>query len=261
MSFQQFAEAHGLIIDHVLLDRWVRCPTTDKPHKRNGSYIFDGRQGAVMNWATHEKAIPYFDNAIAIPARTRAKEFDDKIIKRRQNAVARAEKILMEITKGTHPYLAAKGFPTTQGHIWKGHLVIPMRIGDELVGCQLIYPDGTKRFLTGQRTKGASFCFDKGGPVILCEGFATALSLRRVLKLAKKSYKLHVCFSAGNIMEVARQFPECFIVADNDPVGIKSAAKTGQPYWVSPVEGEDFNDFELRVSPEEAIESLKCFRR
>jgi hypothetical protein len=62
-------------------------------------------------------------------------------------------------------------------------------------------------------------------------------------------------------MEVAKQFPECFIVADNDPVGIKCAIKTGQPYWVSPVEGEDFNDFELRVSPEEAIESLKCFRR
>ena len=261
MSFQQFAEAHGLIIDHVYLDRWVRCATTDKPHKRNGSYIFDGSQGAVKNWALHEKAIPYFDNNPSVPLRPRLREQDDTVVKRRKKASDKAAWILSSRVKDNHPYLAKKGFADIKGYVWNKLLVLPMRVGDALVGCQLIDPDGNKRFLSGQRTKGASFCFDNKGPVILCEGFATALSIRRVLKSAKRRYTLHVCFSASNIVEVAKQFPECFIVADNDPMGIRMAKKTGQAYWVSPVEGEDFNDFEQRVTPEEALESLKSFRR
>lgn len=262
MSFQQFAAAHGLIIDNVLLDRWVRCPTTDKPHKRNGSYIFDGRQGAVKNWALHEKAIPYFDNNVAItPLMTRKSQLqEEKTIARRKKAADKAAWILSSRVKSTHPYLAKKGFADIKGYVWNNLLAIPMRVGDTLVGCQLIDPDGGKKFLSGQRTKGASFCFDNKGPIILCEGFATALSLRRVLKNARRRYTIHVCFSAGNIVEVAKQFPDCFIVADNDPVGIKCAKKTGKPYWVSPVDGEDFNDFELRVNPDEALASLKLFR-
>lgn len=261
MSFQQFAQAHGLIIDHVLLDRWVRCPTTDKPNKRNGSYIFDGRQGAVKNWAVHEKAIPFFDDDPRVQLVTRRAPVEDKTIERRKKAANKAAWILTQPVKSTHPYLANKGFPDIKGYVWNKLLVIPMRVGDGLVGCQLIDPDGNKRFLSGQRTKGASFCFDNKGPIILCEGFATALSIRRVLKTARKRYTLHVCFSASNIVEVAKQFPECFIVADNDPMGIRMAKKTGQPYWISPADGEDFNDFELRVTPNEALESLKAFRR
>ncbi len=261
MSFQQFAQAHGLIIDHVLLDRWVRCPTIDKPNKRNGSYIFDGRQGAVKNWALHEKAIPYFDNNPTVQLVTRSRDMEDKTVERRKKAADKAAWILSSRVKSTHPYLAKKGFADIKGYVWNKLLVLPMRVGDALVGCQLIDPEGSKRFLSGQRTKGASFCFDNKGPIILCEGFATALSIRRVLKAARRRYTLHVCFSAGNIVEVAKQFPECFIVADNDPMGIRMAKKTKQPYWVSPVEGEDFNDFEQRVTPEEAIESLKTFRR
>jgi putative DNA primase/helicase len=260
MSFQQFAEQHGLIIDNVLLDRWVRCPTTDKPHKRNGSYIFDGRQGAVKNWAMHEKAIPYFDDNPSVRLITKRVPVEDKTIERRKKAADKAAWILSKPTKETHSYLVKKGFADAKAYVWNKLLVIPMRVGDGLVGCQLIDSDGNKRFLSGQRTKGASFCFDNKGPVFLCEGFATALSLRRVLKNARRRYTIHVCFSASNIVEVAKQFSECFIVADHDPMGIRMAKKTKQPYWISPIEGEDFNDFELRVNPDEALESLKCFR-
>ena len=51
------------------------------------------------------------------------------------------------------------------------------------------------------------------------------------------------------------------IVADHDPVGIKAAKKTGMPYWVSPVDGEDFNDFETRVGSEAAGKSLIAIGR
>ena len=59
MNFQSFAEQHGLIINHLVMNRWVRCPTIDHPAKRNGAYIFTGDSGAIQNWAAHEKAIPW----------------------------------------------------------------------------------------------------------------------------------------------------------------------------------------------------------
>jgi phage/plasmid primase-like uncharacterized protein len=38
-----------------------------------------------------------------------------------------------------------------------------MRIGKNIVGCQLIQEDGSKKFLFGQRSSGAQFVFDNGG--------------------------------------------------------------------------------------------------
>ena len=46
------------------------------------------------------------------------------------------------------------------------------------------------------------------------------------------------------------------IVADHDPVGIKTAKSTGKKYWLSDVEGEDFNDYEIRVGTEQASLTL-----
>jgi predicted Zn-dependent protease len=69
-------------------------------------------------------------------------------------------------------------------------------------------------------------------------------------------YKIIVCFSASNLLEVSKQFPDGLIIADHDPVGIRTAKKINRPYWVSPNTGEDFNDFELRVGADIAGKSL-----
>jgi len=127
-----------------------------------------------------------------------------------------------------------------------------MRIDGKLVGCQLISQDGTKKFLSGQITKGAETIIDAKGRHILCEGYATALSLRRAIKAAGKRYTIHVCFSAGNILEMAHKYPTAVICGDNDETGIRTAIATGRPYWISPSAGEDFNDYELRVGSETA---------
>jgi hypothetical protein len=55
---------------------------------------------------------------------------------------------------------------------------------------------------------------------------------------------------------MAKKYPECVIVADHDPVGMRVAKDSGRPYWVSPNSGEDFNDYELRVGAEIAGKSL-----
>ena len=255
MSFQQFAEQHGLIIDHVLLDRWVRCPTIDHPHSRNGAYIFDGNSGAVQNWAIHEKPIRFQGKADP-QFRAKAKITADNRKEENEKAAKRAGWIMNQATKKHHPYLVAKGFPDATGYVWNDSLLIPMRIDQKIVGLQMIKPDGKKTFLKGQITKGAEAIIDAKGVHILCEGFATALSIRRALKAVNTRYTIHVCFSAGNVKHLAKKYPDCVIVADHDPVGIRVAKESGRPFWVSPNNKEDFNDYELRVGACVAGKSL-----
>ena len=134
-----------------------------------------------------------------------------------------------------------------------------MRIKGSLVGVQLINDKGEKKFLNGQRTKGASFAIDAKGIPIFCEGYATALSVRAIMKLIKIRYTIHVCFSAGNIEAVANGIEGGIVIADNDPngVGEKAARNTGKPYWLSDSIGEDFNDYHVRVGDFPASQSLK----
>jgi putative DNA primase/helicase len=251
MSFQQFAEQHGLIIDHLVHDKWTRVSTTDKPNKKNGSYIFDGNSGAVQNWAIHEKPVSFKGKHDPLRVARKPKVVIDQQANQTK-AISKAAFILGNALKKPHPYLAKKGFPGEKGWVWNDLLVIPMRINGGLVGCQLIDPEGNKKFLSGQKTKGASAVFDNKGVVLLCEGYATALSVRRALKTIRLRYTIVVCFSAGNIVEMAKTYPDSLIVADHDLIGIKVAKQIAHPYWLSPEKGEDFNDYEIRVGAEKA---------
>lgn len=258
MDFYNFAEQHGLIIDHLIQDRWVRVPTADKPHSRNGAYIYDGQSGAVQNWAIHEKPVSWHDkNKKHDPqlAVRKAKASVDQGAKHKQ-AAGKASWILDQCKKQTHSYMAKKGFPNEKVNVWNEMIVIPMRIDGSLTGVQLISKDGKKTFLTGQKNKGASTIIDNKGKVILCEGVATAMSIRRALKAVKTRYKIVICFSASNILEMSKVFPECVIVADNDTVGTRVAQQSGKIFCVPPGAGEDFNDYELRVGAETAGEFL-----
>ena len=255
MDFHQFAEMHGLIIDSLVTDRWTRVPTIDKPRKRNGSYIWDGNSGAVKNWAVHDKAISYRSKEYKFDPELQAKkkkQATDRIA-RQEKAKDKAVFILEASVSQPHPYLEKKGFKT--GTVWKDLLVVPMMVDSKVVGCQLIQPDGTKRFLSGQITKGASFKIGEGIDV-LCEGYATGLSVHRAISALKLKARVHVCFSASNMLEIAKECENPIVIADNDPVGIRTAKKIGK-YWVSDVEGEDFNDAELRLGIKSVCQSLK----
>jgi putative DNA primase/helicase len=168
-------------------------------------------------------------------------------------AVSKAVAMLNASGNRRHPYLTEKGFPDEQGIVLdidnQPVLLIPMRCGGSLVGLQQIWPDGTKKFLYGQRTTGAVFKFDNKGLNVLCEGYATALSIRAALKQLKVRYTIHVCFSAGNMVRVADMLPPGLVVADNDVSGTgqAAAASIGWPTWMSDQEGEDANDHHRRV--------------
>ena len=162
----------------------------------------------------------------------------------------------------THPYLEAKGFPDEQGNVlWqdgKPVLLIPMRVAGNLVGLQQIDQDGGKKFLYGQRTSNAVFTFDNKGMNVLCEGYATALSVRLAFKQMKQRYTLHVCFSAGNMAKVAAGLEPVLLIADNDASGTgqRVAEESGWKYWLSDCVGEDANDFHQRVGLFQFTQSL-----
>ena len=156
MEFIAFAQQHGLIIDSVVTDRWTRVPTEDKPNKRNGSYIWDGQSGAIQNWAVHDKPITFRserrDPFITIN-RVKQQENQEDL---RAKAKSKAVFMMNNAIDKSHSYLTRKGFPLLKGAVWNGLLLIPMRIDNKLVGCQMIDAEGNKKFLRGQITKGAS---------------------------------------------------------------------------------------------------------
>lgn len=258
MDFLNFCRAHGILIDVIpRIGVWRRYPTEDHPNKRNGAVKFMGDHAFVQNHATAtEVSVWKTDVEVKIDRQAianQAKRAEDDIKRKQREAASKAQWILKQCQFAKHDYLKAKGFADEQGNIWKTEdtelLVVPMRSGGQLVGCQLIDPTGSKKFLFGQQTSYAEFVFDNKGMHVLCEGYATALSVRLALKNMKIPYTLHVCFSAGNMVKIAERLPGGFIVADNDASGTgeRVAKKIGWPFWMPPDVGMDANDWHLKV--------------
>lgn len=267
MDLLTFAKACGVMMEHVPpIGVWRRFPTESHPRKRNGAVKFMGDHAFVCDWAAGSDVHVWkADESVVIDRekmRRMAMEAKRRIADDQRRAAAKAAWILGQCDVAKHQYLKDKGFPDEYGSVWVQEgvqlLVIPMRISGSLVGCQLIKPDGEKKFLYGQRTGGATFTFDNKGPHVLCEGFATALSVRAALKAIKRRYTLHVCFSAGNMEKVAVTLPRGLVIADNDrsATGEQTAKKIGWQYFMPPDQGQDFNDFHQKVGLFRASQAL-----
>jgi putative DNA primase/helicase len=259
MDFIEFARSHGIIIhDLPPLGVWRRFPTEDHPRSRNGAVKFMGEVGFVQNHAT-STVVSIWKPDSPITAKVKStylasiRNAEDEQRKKQHQAMQRAVGMLNSSGLSTHPYLEAKGFSDEQGNVlWqdgKPVLLIPMRVGGNLVGLQQIDEDGGKKFLYGQRTNNAVFTFDNKGMNVLCEGYATALSVRLAFKQMKQRYTLHVCFSAGNMAKVAAGLEPGLLIADNDASGTgqRVAEESGWKYWLSDRVGEDANDTHRRI--------------
>lgn len=171
-------------------------------------------------------------------------------IRTAREAANKAEWIMGKCVSERHAYLDSKGFGEIDGLVWRptqenNLLCIPMSVGGKLAGVQLIDIHGAKKFLSGQVTSQAEYCFDAGGLNASdwwVEGFASGLSLRACLHALKLCYRIHVCFSAGNLQRMAHSG---YVIADNDAseTGLKAAKATGLPYWMSSITGQDINDY------------------
>jgi putative DNA primase/helicase len=259
MDFIDFARSHGIIINDLPpIGQWKRYPTEDHPRKKNGAVKYLGTHGFVQNHATSTVVSLWKPDSVNQPVDMRAiiigqAKAERERTKLASEAVSKAVRMLNDSGYSSHEYLKAKGFPDEQGSVLhiegKPVLLIPMRTGKSLVGVQQIWGDGTKKFLYGQRTSGATFTFDNKGLNIVCEGYATALSVRAAMKQLKRRYTIHVCFSASNMVKVAAGLEPGLVIADHDESGTgqAAAAEIGWPVWMSDLMGEDANDYHRRI--------------
>jgi len=266
MEFVNFAREYGLILDDVKYNRWVATPTVDHPRSSNGRYKFLGEVGWVQNWATMEKPVTWFADgktSVSPMVRQQLRSSNDERTAAADKAAAKAQWILSQCSLEKHPYLERKGFPEELGNVWEKDgvrlLVIPMWNKGRVCGCQLIDHEGQKKFLHGQVSKGAAFSIGTKGIAVFCEGYATGLSVREVMKHINIPHNISVTFSASNMEFVSGHVKHGLIIADNDSSGVGQtvAKKTGKPYFISETVGDDFNDYHQKIGLFKASQRLK----
>lgn len=100
-----------------------------------------------------------------------------------------------------HAYLLAKGVQPHGIRTAKGALLVPVRdVAGKLCSLQMIYADGSKRFLPDGKKQGGYFALGgkPDGVLVIAEGFATAASIHQATGLP-----VAVAFDAGNLAHVA----------------------------------------------------------
>jgi putative DNA primase/helicase len=261
--------------------RWARTDTGQANGKGDASVMLfpDGTGGIAWNWQTQERQVFRTAATGAAPppreavAARRAHEAEEAA--RHAAAADAAARIVAACQSGPHPYLAAKGFPDEPGlvsddprrhmpHTPPGEamrrafpegegpwLVVPARIGGRIVSVQFIGPNGAKKNLYGGAMDGACHRIASGRETWVCEGIATALSVRAALRLLGRPATVLATFSAANAAKVARGMAGSVLAADHDkPIEHLGGLGTGEFYarasgrpWAMPPERGDWNDW------------------
>lgn len=117
-----------------------------------------------------------------------------------------------------HPYLIAKGVKPHGLRQRGGELLAPLVHDGRLVNLQRIARDGSKRFLFGGRVTG---CYsplghiEAGAPLYVCEGWATAATLREATGAA-----VAAALNAGNLFaageQLRRRYPDAVLIVAGD---------------------------------------------
>lgn len=281
MSFEQFALSHGVIIrDFHVSTRIVRCGTVEHPKSKNGAWMWDGQRGFVFAWDADAEpkwfndphAKPWTEEEKRAFATKQEAERRKKIERYRQAAAAAAEMVKTAVL-GEHNYFHYKGLPLARGLILPdGGLFVPMRsIKGDLQGAQTIRWDHEnrtyeKKMLGGMRAKGAVLRLGpaRTSETILCEGYATGLSIEMAVRQMRLNASVLVCFSDSNMAFVAQSVTgRKFVFADNDVSGAgeRAAKQTGLPYCMSDQVGEDANDLHVRAGLMTVCQKVMALRR
>jgi putative DNA primase/helicase len=275
MRFDTFAASHGVLLCRSLRHGVIiRCPTEEKPRRKNGAYLWDGSRGWVCNW-NQDGEIHWFNDPDAKPwTEAEKRAWHERQAKaaflhrqKQERAAQNAMNAIQRATHATHPYLAAKGFPERLGLVSEtGELLIPINdLNGKVMSLQRIFLENNewqKKMLVGGKTKGGVFRLGAGNSPVLCEGFATGLSIRKALDMMGMKHRpVLVCFSAGNLVEVSKHFQgsNAIVCADNDVslTGQKAAEASGL-LWITPEEvGLDFNDLHQTAGIVAVVKVLK----
>jgi putative DNA primase/helicase len=260
---------------------WVRCPVEGKARSnRSGAVLVfdDGRGGIVWNWVSGQQQ-RFTAEGLAGEGEVKAPRRDPDAERRARETQQAAEQAAGEMVRAAevqpHPYLAAKGFAdetglvlddpaalTPQAETWSGmrhqlaqmagpFLVVPGRVAKRVVTVQLVDTEGRKLNMKAAPMKGAAHRIATGRETWVCEGIATALTVRAALRLLGRSATVLSAFSAANVAKVAERLNGSVIAADHDApqealhgkgAGEFYAARTGHRWTMPPALG-DWNDY------------------
>lgn len=252
----------------------------DRRGTKNGWYVLfpdqipGGAYGSwklniTNTWCSKEKAAMN-----SIERRSYAAQINDAIQQRdderkceqtKASFIAKERFLRSKPADPIHPYLMLKQIPALYARQIGQQLILPIiDIAGGFHSLQFIYPDCSKKFLSGGAIRGF-FIPVHGKPKeeqqwLICEGFATGASLA---KLSPNACVI-AAGNAQNLKPVALNIRQCFpqseivICADADDVGLKSAraaaissgAMMCRPYFpeTAPSTLKDFNDLTCWLS-------------
>ena len=268
---------------YTQLGRWVGCPVTGKGQS-NGSgrvLIFeDGQGGIAWNWVTGQQQ-RFKADGLAAPGEVRRPRRDPdakRLAAERQQAAVKASQRMVETaTADVHPYLEGKGFPQEvalvhenpiaclprdkvfdglRHKLWqmsKPFLIVPGRTFRSVATVQIIDVHGTKLNMKAAPMAGSAHRISTGRETWVCEGFATALTVRTALRRLNRSATVLSAFAANNVAKVAKRLRGAIIAADHDkPLEQLGNVGTGEFYaaatgciWTMPPALGDFNDMHV----------------
>ena len=263
------------------IGQFVQCPVVGKSRSNKSGRVLifeNGSGGIAWNWAAGGKEQRFSADGVADSSAVRAPQRDPAKARReaeeQRQVVETCRRILNACEQAQHPYLARKGFPDELGLVIDDPrpllprnelgeamtralpetdgplLVVPGWIGSNVTTLQFITADGSKKNLLRGKMSGASHRIATGRETWVCEGIATAMTVRAALRLLGRSATVLSAFSASNVAKVAEGIPGALIAADHDkPIPDFGGLGTGEFYarrtgrkWAMPKNFGDFND-------------------
>ena len=210
--------------------RWHRCPTEDKPHRRNGVFKLDigGATGVFRNYAMDADFNFWRDCAHTAKNSKRCGDTLDALRRmsaqdehRRASRSAEARRFWGAAPPllGAHPYLSRKLLSTRGCEGLRRHrdlLLVPVERDGEVISVQAISPSGQKRFFSGAPIKGGRYVINRPSAALTClvEGFATGLAVYQCVSQCR----VVVAFDCANLAVIAPsiKWRPLVICADND---------------------------------------------
>jgi putative DNA primase/helicase len=263
---------------------WVPCPVEGKPRTNGSGRVLvwpDGAGGIAWNWVTGQSRtfrVGEIGSATSVTLVRRDPRAERRVAEEQAEVARICTAIVRACRHDRHSYLASKGFPDMLGLViddlrplipqhelgraicralpngpgpW---LIVPGRREKTLATVQIIGHDGAKRNLLRGQMSGACYRISTGIETWVCEGLATALSVRAALQFLGRSATVLCAFAANNVARVAASIRGSIVAADNDkPIEHLNGLGTGEYYarasgrqWTMPPEPGDWNDYHQR---------------
>lgn len=292
-DFPAKLKAHGIDPGGELVaGKLTRATCSCKPHKKgrdaNGWYLYHVDEPATLTWgcwnseclnaaggtltAKRETALTLAEQA-AIKARIEAdrKAREDERQQVEQATRTKAARLWRpgHDVAADHEYIRRKGIRPIGIKQCRDMLLIPMSAtgtGDP-ESLQLIFPDGSKKFLTGTGAVPGPLYYvmrGNGGPLYIVEGYATGCSVHEATGTS-----VAIAFSSGKLPAVAEalrgRFPDREIIIAGDQgngsskateAALKIGSKVVLPTMPEGTSGTDFNDLHQTAGLDEVSRQL-----